>query len=524
MKRNPTFLLKLFSLVLILMFFLSSCSGKNNIKEIKMKDNSIIEISQGDFSYEDKKLIIVYNNRNEEEIDLKENMIPEVERLKFFKIGEHDVKIIYRRLTTTMKIKVTRKNFDDSYSLVGYTCVYDGLAHKVELNNELPEGATIEYLYGNSFVNVGRYDIKAVISKDGYNPKTLSATLIIEKANYDESNIVFNNLTTTYDGKAKTIEALNVPNGVTVKYSTYYLDSNIEIKEAKEAGNYKVVASFESLDHNYNKIENKEALLTIKKAKYDMSNVRLDDYTKTYDGEDYVPSLRKGSTLPKNVNVEFKCYNENNELVESNAAAGNYKIVASFKGDDKNYEPIDDIEATLTVNKMLIEIKDSISFESKTINYDGNVHSLDLVGTLPAGVNYTINGNEKIYAGEYAVKVQFEALDSNYRLDINEIVSYLIINPINESVIVLDNGIEREILTSDVYFSNGELEIRGFNSDKYQISKTDFYDVQTDDVVSIDDLENGREYSYIINFSFVDTKLNSSITLAPISGLIIYTN
>ena len=526
MKRKPTILLGLFSFI-FLMLFLCGCSKANNIKEIRMKDNSIIEISQGDFSYEDKKLILIYEDDSLEEIALKESMIPEKERLKFFRIGEHDVLIVYGKLTTSISIKVNRRDFEDIYELVGYTCKYDGLAHKVELNNELPEGAKIEYLYGNSFINVGEYEVKAVISKDGYNPKTLSTSLIIEKADYDESQIIFNDLNVTYDGKAQTIEATNIPTGVTAKYDIYYFDNNIKIKEAKEAGKYKVVAHFSSLNNNFNKIADKEAILTIEKAKYDMSNVKFNDYTKIYDGLDYEPRLANLSSLPQGVSVSFKCYKVTDDglvLAESNAAAGDYKLVASFSGDAKNYDAISDLEASLIVEKKLIEISDKVSFESKTVNYDGTVHSLELSGTLPDGVKRTISNNGKIYAGEYLIKVKFEVLSENNDLDVKELSAYLIINKIDSVVMVFDEALakEREISNSDIYFLNGELKIDGFNLGKYKISKCDFFDITTGAATKIDDLENGKEYGYSIQFSYADTKLNSSISLAPMSGVMIY--
>jgi hypothetical protein len=509
------------------MLFLYGCSKANNIKEIRMKDNSVIEISQGDFSYEDKKLILVYEDDSIEEIALEESMIPEKERLKFFRIGEHDVTIVYGRLTTSFSIKVNRRDFEAIYELVGYTCKYDGLVHKVELNNELPEGAKIEYLYGNSFINVGEYEVKAVISKDGYNPMTLSTTLIIEKADYDESEIIFNDLNVVYDGKAKTIEATNIPDGVTVKYDIYYLDNNIKIKEAKEAGSYKVVAHFSSLNNNYNQIADREAILTIDKAKYDMSNVKFNDYTKTYDGLDYEPRLANLSSLPQGVSVSFKCYKVNGDdlvLVESNANAGVYKFVASFSGDSKNYEAIRDLEASLTVEKKLIEISDKVSFESKTVNYDGTVHSLELIGTLPEGVEYTISNNGKIYVGEYLIRIKFEVLSENNKLDVQELTAYLIINKIDGVVMVFDETLqeEREIRASDIYFLDGELLIDGFDLSKYKINKCDFFDITTGDVTQKDDLENNKEYGYSIQFSYVDTTLNSCISLAPITGLISY--
>lgn len=524
MKKKMTIKLLFISLTLIFFVILSSCVGTFDIKEIKLKDDTEIIIPHGEFSYEGKKLILIHNNNSEEEIALEEDMIPESERLKFFKIGEHEVKIVYSRLSTIMKIKVTKKDFDDFYELVGYTCKYDGLPHKVELNYELPEGATIEYLYGNSFINAGTYEVKAVISKNGYNPKVLSTTLTIQKADYDSSSIEFNNLTVIYDGKSKMIEATNIPNGVNVKYDIYYLDSNIGIKEAKEAGSYKIVAKFESLDSNYKKIENMEAILTIQKSKYDMSNVSIDNYTKIYDGLEFEPTLTAGSKLPSGVTVSFKCYNEQDEEVTTNANAGTYKVVASFNGDSNNYQAIDDIEATLIVKKKLIEINDKISFESQTVNYDGNEHSLELVGTLPSGVTYKITNNGKIYAGEYLVRIDFEATSENNELDVNEIIAYLIINKIEDSVKVLDSTTSqlREINSTDIEIINGELKIKGLDEAVYKISKIEFYDEITGALVSINELEDGKRYNYNISFNYNDSNLNKSITLSPASGIINY--
>ena len=524
MKRRPTISIFIVSLFLMLTVLLSGCAETFNIKEIRMKDNSIIEISQGNFSYDGVKVVLVYNDGSEKEIDLNEDMIPEVERLKFFKMGEQEVKIVYgSRLNTTMKINVNRKDFEDIYSLVGYTCKYDGLPHKLDLNKELPEGATISYPNGNSFTNVGEYEVKAVISKDGYNPKTLSATLVIEKACHDESNIIFDDLTVVYDGKAKKIEAKNVPDGVLVSYDIYYTGTNIAIKEAKDAGTYKVVAKFESLDNNYQKIQNKEAILTINKAKYDMSKVSLDDYSKTYDGLEYEPRLATGSILPSGVKVEFKCY-KNNQLVTSNANAGKYNIVASFKGDEKNYELIDDIKADLTVGKKLVSIKDKVSLEGKTVNYDGEIHSLELVGasSLPEGVKYTISNNDKIYAGEYRVTARFSIENENEELDVKEISAYLIINKVSESVKIYDEEISdyREIKSDDIYFLNNELTVKKLDTEKYKISNIKYFDVELGKTVT--ELENGKTYEYTIEFSYVDNNLDKSISLSPVSGLITY--
>ena len=44
-----------------------------------------------------------------------------------------------------------------------------------------------------------------------------------------------------------------------------------------------------------------------------------------------------------------------------------------------------------------------ITFENKTVTYDGNEHELLIEGTLPEGVTVTYENNENINAGTYEV-------------------------------------------------------------------------------------------------------------------------
>ena len=519
-------------LIIVILIFLTSCFPSRNVKEIRMKDDGVIEMAVGEFSYEGKKVILVSQDGSLTEVDLKEEMIPEIERLNFYKFGEHEVKVYYTsKIFTTMKIRVNRKSFDDIFALEGYSCVYDGLPHRVELNNKLPDGASIDYLYGNSFTEAGEYDIVAVMSKDGYNPKTLTAKLIIQKAEYDKSSIKFDNLVTTYDGNPKMISIDGLPNGVKVTYEIYN-EKGAKKESAIDAGTYKIVARFSDTNRNYEKLEDMEATLVINKARYDMSRVSFKNSTKEYDGQNYIPNLDFGSVLPEGVSVNYKFYNENGELVESNANAGTYKIVAEFSGDSTNYEAIPSMEATLTVEKKLVVISNKVSLENVTVNYDREVHSLKLEGEdlLPEGVNYTFKNNNQIIANEYKVTVSFTIDDINSRLDIEEITAYLIINKIEENVLVFDETTQslKEISNQYLYFEddNGTrtLKIRGLDLEKYRIGRISFYESGSSNLVSINELEYGKQYDFTITFNYVDSNENKSVTLSPLSGVITYTN
>ena len=64
---------------------LCSCSSVAAINGIHMKDDEVIEITVGDFSYEGKKIVVEYAGGKTREVELSEDMIPEAEKLKFLK-------------------------------------------------------------------------------------------------------------------------------------------------------------------------------------------------------------------------------------------------------------------------------------------------------------------------------------------------------------------------------------------------------------------------------------------------------
>lgn len=241
-----------------------------------MTNEERIDVPYGNFSYDGITVTVDYDNGGSTEISLVEDMIPEIERLKFFKMGNQDVEVVFRKkYSTTMKINVVLNKFNDIYALEDYECVYDGLPHAVKLNHELPEGATITYPYGNVFTNAGEYDIVGVISKKGYESKTLTATLSILQAERDVSGIAFEDSTVVYNGEMRTIEATGVPSDIDVTYDYRNYNTGTKINKVVNAGKYKVIAHFTQDNANYKTIPDKEAILTIEKANYDMSKSNL---------------------------------------------------------------------------------------------------------------------------------------------------------------------------------------------------------------------------------------------------------
>ena len=376
-----------------------------------------------------------------------------------------------------------------------------------------------------------------VLTKEGVESKTLKTKLVIEPASRDISRIEFEDTEVAYTGEPIYIRATNVPEGVDVSYVIYNEASSIKINSAINVGRYKFVARFTDSNDNYRKIEDKEAYLTIEKAKYNMSNVVLSDQEKTYDGQTFTPAFAPGTVLPDGVTATFKCLDKDGHEVESNANAGTYTMVASFKGNTVNYLPIDPIEATLTVNKRVIAIEDKIAFESESIPFDRQVHSIEVQaiegqGGIPSTINISYENNNQTYAGEYEIIAHFSAKSENETVDVDSMTAYLIITKVKEHVVILETqgeDIVQKEVTPDrfrfVYVANvrSELKIEGLDTDKYAIAYWTFYKPDESVLAANEAFVNGVTYSYEIVFRFVDEDENNSVILSAVSGTYTYT-
>ena len=142
------------------------------------------------------------------------------------------------------------------------TYTYDGNPVGIYVEN-LPEGLTVEYV-GNGVVEVGQYEIKAIIKdSNGNKLATLLANIRIVLPDpetqpgtepnpgtqpeptptpgndYDLSNVVFLDVEYTYDGNPVSIYLSNLPEGLTVEYSG---------NGVTEVGTHEVTATVKTAD------------------------------------------------------------------------------------------------------------------------------------------------------------------------------------------------------------------------------------------------------------------------------------
>lgn len=141
---------------------------------------------------------------------------------------------------------------------------YDGTEKIAEISGELPVGVSVTY-QNNKGIDAGRYTAKAILSGEGYQTLTLTATLTINKI--DMTGLTFSDESVEYDANTHSVYLQgNPPQGASVTYR--YGDA--EKEGETEVGTYIVTVTV--MHKNYNDFTAK-ATLTIKSTEEVLSSV-----------------------------------------------------------------------------------------------------------------------------------------------------------------------------------------------------------------------------------------------------------
>ncbi len=363
------------------------------------------EVFIDEFDYADYTITATYSDNSTKTATLTADNLSAEDNAKLSTVGTHALTVSYESVTCSWT--VTLKNHDFAgITFDDITTTYDGTAKTLAVAG-LPTGAQVSYDKATSYTNAGEYTVKATVTLVNYNSVELTATLTINKAVYDMSTVEFVDKTVTYNGESHSIEATNLPNGVTAQYT-----GNNQIN----ANEYTVTASFTGDSQNYEPIASQTATLTINKATYDMSGVLFKDKSVNYNGQAH--SI-EATNLPNGVSVR---YDGNNKT-----QAGEYTVTATFTGDSQNYELIASQTATLTIEQREL----TLAFNGETtLKYNGKaqktitVQATNLVGNDTVEITVSYNG-EMIEAGEYIVTATLTA-HKNYKLTTNNTVKVTI--------------------------------------------------------------------------------------------------
>ena len=143
--------------------------------------------------------------------------------------------------------------------------------------------------------------------------------------------------------------------------------------------------------------------VTVNKATYDMSNIKFEDSTLTYDSKQHVLAINE--KLPNGVRVSYVITNKKGKVVGSAVDAGEYTVVASFTGDSENYNAIADKTAKLTIKAKNIENATVTLDDSLTYNGQEQTQSVTSVIVDKLNVTYNVSGNNATNAGEYTLVI-----------------------------------------------------------------------------------------------------------------------
>lgn len=180
-------------------------------------------------------------------------------------------------------------------------------------------------------------------------------------------------------------------------------------------------------DTSFDKAPEEDLTLYAKWKKLaDIEGVRFNDSTVTYDGKAHSIALE----LPTGAKAEY-------EGESSFINAGTYTISVVVK---KNGCSDLRVSATLTVLKAKVE---DIVFNSKTVDWDGNEHSIFIENELPSAIKVNYVGNGAKDVGIHTVTAKFD-VGNNYE-SIPDVSAELTINAIEHTLIFTDGESRTEI-------------------------------------------------------------------------------
>jgi hypothetical protein len=322
---------------------------------------------------------------------------------------------------------------------------------QIDITNEPYENGKISYIVTAgkdiitvsengevTFKDIGQAEVTVMFGETAhYASSTINIPILVNKGDLLAENFTVTENEYTYDGDKHTCTVTAFANDDLLNAKALY---NVLIKNQDEtdtkvytladgpvnAGRYNVFAVKENSLPNdwFNAIssELKIGEIVINKATYDISNVKFEDTSVTYDGNGH--SIAVSGNLPEGVEVSY--YAEDGSKIEGiNAGyvnAGKYTITAKFTGDYNNYNEISDKSAKLTINPRPYtnEEIDRITMEQTQIPFDGKMHKFVVKeDSLPHGIevdSYVKGTDEGSKIGTYRVKINLRVTDPNYVL------------------------------------------------------------------------------------------------------------
>ena len=395
-------------------------------------------------------------------------------------------------------------NFDTA-QFASATYTYDGTSHILAEVTGVPNNTTITYTGREEHIDAGIYEATAKLVKDGYNDKTLAATLTINKAEF--SALTYANVSVTYDGKDHFSDVKlsgTLPDN-TSKTETVKLNGTT-VTTAVDAGtyNYQVVLA------NKNYVERTlNATLTIGKAEF--TGYTYDSVSIKYDGKEHINDVKLVGVLPSGTTTKETITDADGNTVTSAIETGtyNYQMVLT----NKNYET-ETLKATLTIKA---QKKDMPVFKSSdgTIYFANGLHNSYL---------YSLNSSSELKLIDHSSPKEFNKYNSSSALFI---AGSTLLNSVKEvngnsaKVLYTDGNIDDFVKYSETIYYYSSNSLKSAKSGIYKVDATDsnsepiiskVFEGKSDNLAIYNDylyFTNGNDHDYVykMNLSTLSTSL-----------------
>ncbi len=308
---------------------------------------------------------------------------------------------------------------------------YNGQSHMLSASG-IPSGAQVVY-DTEGYIDAGTYSIEATISQYGYNDLILTSTMTINQA---EVTITADDLTSAY---GEPLDSLTYTLEGTI-YGTDDLNVVLEKESGLNSGEYEITVTASNANYDITLVN---ATYIINGFDVDMSQISFSDESVVYDGQGH--TLLINGVLPVGIaNVTYV----NNTLTQ----VGQTVAVIRFEV-DANYNPVDNMLATLTITKADIT---GVELIGGTFEYDGTAKTAQVsTDETQYGDSFDIEeitDLSYINAGEYDVSIKL--ISDNY----NSLVLNSVLTIEKADILISESDFTITIAEEDITISYGDLD------------------------------------------------------------------
>lgn len=346
----------------------------------------------------------------------------------------------------------------ENISFESSTYVYDGESHILAEVSGAPEGTNITYTGREEHVDAGTYEASARLVKEGYNDKTLNATLTINPISF--GGFTYDDVTVTYDGTDHINDVQLsglVPEGTTVNETVEDSNGN-EATSAIDAGTYEYEVILTKKNYE---TETLNATLTINPAT--LSGYTYDDVTVIYDGTDHIGDIQLSGFMPEGTSVEETVKDSSGTVVTVAIEVGVYDYTAVIT--NKNYET-ETLTAALTIKALKQDMPVFIS-DDGTIYFANGLHERFL---------YSLSSSAELNLIDYSAPKEFNKYSPTTALFISGSVflnSVKVVSSGTTSILYTDSNIDDFIKLSDSVYYYSSNSLKAAKSGIYKVDATD---------------------------------------------------